>query len=238
MSELDFQYLNTQAKSEIVYLGEHKTPVILIDNFSRCALKLKQDAIAHNQFKQTPSDYYPGLRMPGPKQYAEEICSLYAQQLNQVFAMQTSFWQSNLCAYSLTTTQPEKLKPIQMLPHFDTANDNQLAVVHYLCDETFGGTAFFRHNSTGYERINKAQLNNYATQLKQQAMAARLHEKPGYLAEQNSLYQKIGQVDVEFNRAVIYPGNLLHSGLIKPALLSDDPTTGRLTLNTFIVNAH
>jgi hypothetical protein len=42
-------------------------------------------------------------------------------------------------------------------------------------------------------------------------------------------------VDYRANRLVIYPGSLLHSGLIDPAHdIDDDPETGRLTANIFV----
>ena len=49
------------------------------------------------------------------------------------------------------------------------------------------------------------------------------------------IIELIGEVEYRPNRMVIYPGNLLHSGLIQPDRdINDDPASGRLTANLFL----
>ena len=46
---------------------------------------------------------------------------------------------------------------------------------------------------------------------------------------------QIANVDAMFNRMIIYPSNILHSGNIAADFNFDqNPATGRLTLNSFI----
>ena len=98
-----------------------------------------------------------------------------------------------------------------------------------------GGTAFYRHQYTGFERIDAARLPSYATLLKQQAMAARLHENPSYISGDTELFQQIAKVEARVNRAIIYPGNLLHSGDIRQiGANAADPAHGRLTISSFL----
>ncbi len=47
-------------------------------------------------------------------------------------------------------------------------------------------------------------------------------------------FELIAEVEHRPNRLVAYPGNLLHSGLIRPDVdITPDPATGRLTANLF-----
>ena len=48
-------------------------------------------------------------------------------------------------------------------------------------------------------------------------------------------YELIGEVEAQPDRLVLYRGKLLHSGVIpNPHDLTDDPRTGRLTINMFL----
>jgi hypothetical protein len=107
--------------------------------------------------------------------------------------------------------------------------------VHYLCGPEHGGTSFYRHRETGFERISAERLAGYSAKLKTEAQAAQLHLQPGYIDGDTSMFQRIYQVDAKPNRAIIYPGNLLHSGDIRPESgLSATPSQGRLTISSFL----
>lgn len=62
------------------------------------------------------------------------------------------------CFLSLTTTLPEQLVPLQRFPHVDGGDDGKIAILHYLCGVKQGGTAFYRHKSTGFETIANAKF--------------------------------------------------------------------------------
>jgi len=55
------------------------------------------------------------------------------------------------CFYSLVTTPADKLNMVQRIPHVDGGNDKKLALLHYLCGQDFGGTAFYKQLKTGFE---------------------------------------------------------------------------------------
>ncbi len=140
-----------------------------------------------------------------------------------------------MSALAIVDTPEEQLRPMQMLPHIDTPEKNQLAIVHYLCDKEHGGTTFYRHKATGYEMITQERLYRYASQVKQEAIANQIHKNPCYMSGSNTLFEQVYAVDACINRAIIYPSNLLHSGNINTALgLSSDPKKGRLTIGSFI----
>ena len=55
-----------------------------------------------------------------------------------------------------------------------------------------------------------------------------------YVRSDTPLFEQIAAHEARFNRVLIYRGNTLHSGMISADMaFSDDPRTGRLTVNTF-----
>lgn len=128
--------------------------------------------------------------------------------------------------------RPQDLTLSQRLPHFDTANEGQIATVHYLCDPKHGGTAFYRHRSTGFEAITPDRSQRYLETLRNE-----LHEQgppaPGYVTESNALFEQTEAIDALFDRIVVYKSNVLHSGVVNEKTLSPDPGIGRLTTTLF-----
>ena len=214
-------------------IGLEQTALLVLDNFHPEPQLLKQQALLC-RFAADASNFYPGVRAVTPVEYQQHLLSLLPV-LRSSYAPDASHLQLLLSAFALACTPATQLKPIQMLPHFDAVSNLQLAMVHYLCDEPFGGTAFYRHQTTQFERITTERLPVYGQQLKQQAMAARLHEKPQYMAGDSVLFQQIAYVPAKFNRLVIYPGNLLHSGVMNGSVVhTADPNSGRLTVSSFL----
>ena len=225
--------LNKQAKVECQIIGSEQTPLLIIDDLLNDSHWLQQQALA-GDYQADPANFYPGIRCQTPASYQQALTALLPL-LQRVYAPQAQQLRLLTSAFSLASTPAEQLKPIQMLPHFDTVEPLQLAMVHYLCDASHGGTAFYRHQYTGFERIDAERLPSYATLLKQQAMAARLHENPSYISGDTELFQQIAKVEARVNRAIIYPGNLLHSGDIRQiGAKAADPAHGRLTISSFL----
>lgn len=224
---------NHAAKVECQLIGTEQTPLLIIDDLLIDSHWLQQQALA-GDYQADPANFYPGIRCQTPALYQHAL-SVLLPLLQRVYAPRAQQLRLLTSAFSLASTPAEQLKPIQMLPHFDTVEPLQLAMVHYLCDASHGGTAFYRHQSTGFERIDAARLPSYATLLKQQAMAARLHENPSYMSGDTELFRQIAKVEARVNRAIIYPGNLLHSGDIRlVGAKAADPAHGRLTISSFL----
>jgi hypothetical protein len=215
-------------------VGVERRPVLVIDDFVPEPERLVAYAESGEPFHSDPRDYYPGIRKPAPSQYAAGLCTTYAKILCEVFSLGSIEPHALLSALSITTTSPDRLRPVQRVPHFDTSDPRQLAVVHYLCEARHGGTSFYRHRKTGYETISQDRLRGYAELLKQQVMAE-YAPPPRYMDGDNPLFERIASVEARFNRAVIYPGNLLHSGNILQLQTEDhSPRTARLTANSFL----
>ncbi len=131
------------------------------------------------------------------------------------------------------------LKPIQMMPHIDTVEENVLAVVWYLCDgDMWAGTSFYRHKATNTMQVNASDAKQCFKLIKQEAMALNLHTRPRYMNGSDETFERTLQVPLAFNRAIVYPANVFHAGDLPkrfyPDEMASDPTSGRLTLNGLI----
>lgn len=228
--------INLKNNIEVLFIGQESTPLIILDNFVTEHEALMSLACDDSPYHAQPTDYYPGIRKPAPPNYGELICSHLFELLKNTYQLQDAITAKTiLSAFSISTTPPNQLRPIQMLPHFDTTESNQFALIHYLCDFEHGGTSFYQHKQTGYERISQTRFAKYTTLLKQQAKAEQLHLNPAYIANNSPLFERIQVVEARKNRVVIYPSNLLHSGNIQVQQgLSSDPRNGRLTISSFI----
>lgn len=216
-------------------IGSELQPVIVIDNFIADPQALVELASSGPAFAAQARDFYPGLRKQVSGDYSCKLLQNIEPLIKAVFQLpQDSAATISLCAFSLATTPAHKLRPIQCVPHIDTHDPNQFAVVHYLCDQRYGGTAFYRHRSTGFETITQARFQDYFRLLKAEVMEQGFSE-PGYIAGSTSLFEQIASLEVKYNRALIYRSNALHSGNIQEALgLLADPRRGRLTANSLI----
>lgn len=104
----------------------------------------------------------------------------------------------------------------------------------YLCAGDHGGTAFYRHRTTGYEYVDHQRAAEYKCavdkDVRQQGMPA-----ASYMDGSTEIFEKIASFNAMFNRILIYRCTSLHSGNIAADFSFDpNPRTGRLSLNTFI----
>ena len=133
--------------------------------------------------------------------------------------------------FALATQDPSELAPIQKVPHRDSPDPFRIAMVHYLCRNHAGGTAFFRHDATGFESIDASRAEAYEAAAAKELAEADL---PCHVTAETPGYEQIDAAELRFNRLVVYRSHVLHSGLLDTLTLSDDPLTGRLTANSFI----
>lgn len=216
-------------------IGEEQQSVVVLDNavanaqsLIDIAARLKFGAIA---------PYYPGIRAPAPQDYVQSLVAGLAPLIADVFGMKESALRPTASDFSLVTTPREELALIQRLPHYDGTDPNVLAVLHFLCGDSHGGTAFYRHRATGYETIEPRRYENYTKTLEEEVK--RLGAPPArYVNNSTSQFERIAHFSASFNRMLIYRGVMLHSGDIpQEHSLSNDPRRGRLTVNTFITCA-
>lgn len=227
--------LNPNARITVRHLGVEARPLVIVDDLllePRVLLDLAGDGTA---FAPDPGNFYPGVRMALPDAYGAALARLADEQLRGPFGIADG----RVCvplmpALSMATRRPESLAPIQCIPHFDTAEDQQLAAVHYLCGPEHGGTSFYRHRATGFEAVSVERAVRYQKTLARQATTDGLPART-YINGDTALFTRIGAVEAQFNRAIFYHSNSLHAGSIDASQgLSADPRKGRLTATCLI----
>jgi len=218
----------------IQLVGREQASLIIIDDFSADPERLVHHAATRCSFNTVTANFYPGVRARPPEDYVKEVLLKIEELVRSVYGLQELALVSGQCSFSLVTTPPEKLRPLQRVPHFDSTNLHQLALLHYLCPKEHGGTSFYRHRSTGYETITKERCDTYRAKLQAEINAST--PPPAYIDGDTALFERIGSVEARFNRMAVYRSSNLHSGNIPRGFrFEHDARNGRLTLNTFLV---
>lgn len=236
IDEKDNFVINKDFDLSIHHVGQEKRIVAVIDNFLLEPECLYKAAIDVGSFKEYIEfgNYYPGIRAAIPAAYQNAICDGLREIFSNIFGVSSSRRAKTASCYSLTTTKPEDLSILQKLPHFDSFDSDFFAVLHYLCNESYGGTAFFRHQKTGYESIDRERMKEYWPVVEQELQDSG-EPRAAYIDEETKHYEKTAEFTARYNRLLIYRGKMLHAGIIKgEKSLSPDPSVGRLTANSFI----
>lgn len=215
-------------------LGEEQQPVVVIDNFLEGAERLV-DYIAETGGFLPESGFYPGMRTASPRSYLMALYRFLPPILEQAFGAGRDQFAKVESSYSLVTTPTEDLTFIQRIPHFDSNDPGELAMIHFLCGPEHGGTSLYRHRETGFEFVDKARRAPFIESLEAAAKEGREPPK-AYINGDTELFERLESFDAAFNRLVLYRCTSLHSGNI-PADFGFDqnPRTGRLSLNTFLL---
>ncbi len=226
--------VNPLARFTIRSIGTEQRPVAVVEDFVTEPQLLLEYAESGEPFRFDPRDYYPGVRKRTPPHYAHGLCEIFGRLLSHSFSMPAGAVPAVVfSALSITTTEPSQLRLVQRVPHFDSSAKDLLAVVHYLCGPEHGGTSFYRHRKTGFETIAPDRMSSYADTLKQEVIAQPPSAR--YIDGDTPLFERIASFEARFNRALIYPANILHSGDIRRVSSEwAQPRTGRLTANALI----
>ncbi|MGH8263241.1 MAG: DUF6445 family protein, partial [Steroidobacteraceae bacterium] len=221
----------------VEHMGAEQAPVLVIDQFLADAQILVDYAAAHARFAPDADGFYPGVRAPAPPIYSFTVRAFLAEIIGAAFGLGASRVVRELSSFSLVTTRPDDLHLLQRLPHFDNTNDRQLALLHYLCPASDGGTSFYRHRKTGFESIRPHRLSDYGRALDSE-LASLGVPAPRYIVGDTEQFERIGRFEAGFNRMLVYRSITLHSADIAPTFEGrDDPRSGRLTANTFFYYA-
>lgn len=227
--------LNKHRSPDIRIVGNERTPVIVIDEPVVATEALKEAASQDRGFHVDRGFAYPGVRTRLPDDYVDTLLPPLLSLLREIYEIPDSLEHQVIHRlFSLITTPPEDLGVLQRIPHFDTLNRWYFATVHYLNPGTYGGTGIFRHRPTGFERISNNRYQDYVAAAEAHMKANGLPDAK-YIDTSTDHYELIEELDYRPNRMVVYPGNLLHSGLVQPDRdIGWDAKTGRLTANMFI----
>lgn len=222
-------------KPQLLRLGQAARPVVIVDDCLGDPTALVDAAAALAPLAPAASGYYPGLRRVFDET-VQPAWDLTADLLRTAApfvagAFDCDGFRLTEASFSMVTTSPGALTPGQRHPHFDTVDPDLVALIVYLFDAGRNdGTAFYRHEATGTEVVTRAVLDRFVETVRREAPAMRGYFNPGMAG-----FTELGRVPARFGRVGVWPGNLLHSGLVPAdATFSPDPRQGRLTLNLFL----
>lgn len=227
--------INAQINYRCLTVGVEQTPVIIADDLLMDVQPLINYAYENNAFSEGQRTAYPGVRSPLPEPFTRELLEKLLPEIRAVYGLPPATKIHQYYGlFSLISTAEQDLKVLQRVPHCDSRDPHYFAIMCYLNPAPHGGTGFYRHNPSGYERINDDRFGHYVQTAEAYLAAHGLPEARYYRAEDGH-FSIIGQVDYQPNRLLVYPGNLLHSGLINPQRdICADPKQGRLTANIFV----
>ena len=224
-------------KPELRRIGRDQNPVVVVDDFTGRLGEILEIAASLAPFPEAKGNYYPGLRrMIGPvdtaaNDYVEQACRDAGPFIAGAFDIEE--FSLLEASFSMVTTAPAELAPAQRAPHFDSADPQYYALLHYLRVPPGSGTAFYRQRSTGIERVTEANVAQFVATAKRET--AFLPDNSGYISDSDQFFEQIGAIEAVPDRLIIYQGSLLHSGIIPPGMpFIADPREGRLTANLFV----
>jgi hypothetical protein len=221
---------NPRARVALRRLGREGLPLAIIDDAFLEPEALVREAEAAS-FIRPSRTVYPGLNAPPPVGYGDMLIHVLRPLLDQVFGVPTQAPLRPSSFFALATLAPERLDPVQKVPHHDSSDPFVFATVHFLCRGEQGGTAFYRHVPTRYEYVDAERVGDYASRMRREVAA---QPNPAHAGPDTPNYELIDEAPAVFNRVILYRGISLHSGLLGQSSLSPDPRSGRLTLNTLI----
>jgi len=214
-----------------IFMGSEQHPLMIVDSVLEHPERMIDTARQASFYKPEHTNY-PGLNAPLPLSYCHAVVNSLRGPLEAAFGLASSARLKYFGFFAVATLSTAQATPIQKIPHHDSPDPNRLALVHYLCNERFGGTGFFRHKRTGYESIDRVREQTYVPMARTELTQAEPADT--FAGRDMANYELIGQVGAMFNRLIVYRSHVLHSALLSAAGASDDPGSGRLTANGFI----
>lgn len=227
--------LHDEFRHSVSLVGREQPPVLVIDNFLSRADLLAEFAATEVEFDGVSDTFYPGIRARLPAIYTFAVRAFLGELVGRTFGFAPGEVIGELGYFSVVTRRAHGLGEAQRMPHADSTNPRQLAILHYLCEATQGGTSFYRHRATGFESIDEARLPVYKEALIE---GRRAHgpPEPRYIQSDDVRFERTESFAAAFNRVLIYRSMNLHSADIAPGFAFDpSPRTGRLTANTFLI---
>jgi hypothetical protein len=222
---------------EVLRIGAEGHPVLMIDGLLNGVEGLVDFAAdtAILAPVRSAANFYPGVRAPAPATYVQALIKALRPHLADLFGASVDGRAGVTSALSMAILPADQANLAQRLPHIDTTEPRQLAILHYLCGPEHGGTAFYRHRATGFESVGPDRGQAYFATLRRQIedVPAAEASSGGYIAGSGDLFEQIAAVAPVFNRVIVYASNLLHAGVLADRPASTDPRLGRLTANTF-----
>ena len=186
-------------------------------------------------FVEDDGNLYPGVRARVPADFSRPFHAWLTRTLHGTGVLEeNSYIYDDASFFSIVNKSRADLLPLQRIPHYDSTDPRVFAAVIYLFDRANSGTSFYRHRTTGYEKIDVDNKDNYRAALNRNMK--NLGPPPRqYTNGSNALFERMYSVDSAFNRIVIYSGNVLHAADIDGSLFNgNDDCRWRLTVSSLI----
>jgi hypothetical protein len=222
--------------------GKNEPSVLVLDNFYEDPQYVRHLALS--------LDYLEGrARFPGfearvsldPHPALKMINSFVDENLVLTPLFESQF------VFSMMSSHVDKRRRHQHAPHTDGLGI--LAALVYLnpARKCRGGTAFYRHKSTGLIEIPVRKTKNIAAIMRAERIRSldgfvkwMTHDRIGHnrsssreelelVADSTSNWELVRCVEMKFNRLILYFGSLFHSAYVKPGFFGETPSSRRLT---------
>jgi len=225
---------NPQPRIQLVPIPGH-LPCVVIDDFLLDPDVLVADAVKYRDgFAHAPHNAFPGLEMRMPDGFSARLDEFFMQHIrSRLGARRTSQMFSRLSMVSLA---PDRLRPLQRVCHHDNYASSPeqcfpASVLYLFKDQELGGTSFYRPRQPVAETYD---LFDVWANMADEDFTRLIKAEPAYLTASNDYFELVATVPAAYNRAIFYDGGIFHnSHITHPELLTNDPSTGRLTLNGF-----
>src|ERR1700683_1127123 len=224
--------LHPQFASAVVPIGAEGVSVLVVDNFlSRPQILV--DYAAGCAFEGVSDTFYPGVRAPIPAIYCFALRAFLGRLIAEAFGLASERIVGELAPFSLVTTPPPALSVPQRLPHIDSTNPGQLALLHYLCGPEHGGTSFYPHRRTRLEFVDHTRSALYRQAIAEELASSGL-PPPAYICGDSPLFERTASFKAAYNRLLVYRSSDVHCADIGRGFRFEaDARSGRLTANTF-----
>lgn len=225
---------NPKPRIELVAIPG-QLPCLVIDDFLLDPDVLAAGAAQYRDgFVQAPHNAFPGVEMRMPDDFSARLDEFFMQHIrHRLGARRTTQMFSRL---SMVNLAPAQLRPAQRVCHHDNYARSPgecfpAAVLYLFKDPALGGTGFYRARQA--EADSEALFAQWVGMTDDEFTRA-IKAEPAYLTSSNEYFELAATVPAAYNRAIFYDGGVYHSSHItRPELLTNDPATGRLTLNAF-----
>jgi hypothetical protein len=230
--------INPDAEVSIRELAED-CRVAIIDDFLADPDYVRAFAAQQRAAFALPQRSYPGLTLDVSSKSMTNVYRFLRARMSRAFGfLRGDIAFSTMLA--LTSIAPGKLSNLQRICHVDPrqylGRANFASVLYLFNNTELGGTAFYRWRDQ--DLVTQAAVLDLEDPAKAlhflRGQFSYFNAGPAYMTESNDVAELLAVVPARFNRLLFYSGDIPHSAYIeKPDLLTDDPSSGRLTLNSF-----
>ncbi len=231
-SPLQILFQSAGLSVSVKRIGQQQTPIVVCELSSGLSAYLINQASSYRPDWSQASTIYPGVWSQVPQGFEDALLAFIQPLITRYYFPRKA--QRAVSCYAMATTEKDRLQVGQRMPHFDSFDPYQLASVLYLCDESFGGTGFFRHNSTGIEKVTRSNCSEFTRVVADEVVEFGPPDAE-YTGQCGHLFDKLFECQASVGRLVLYPSALLHAGLVNSEKNTErDPKRGRLTITSFI----